>query len=129
MEGLITPFYAGFLGLLLLILSIRVILNRRSLQVAIGHGNQPKLERAMRVQANFAEYVPLCLLLLFMLEMSSGGGGTQIHSLCILLLAGRCLHAYGVSQQEEKLPIRVAGMVMTFVVLVATSLSLVWNNL
>ena len=43
---------------------------RRSAKIAIGDGgNDPAMERRIRVQGNFAEYVPLALLLLTFMEM------------------------------------------------------------
>jgi len=46
----------------------------------------------MRVHANFAEYVPLALLLIFFVE-HDGTKTLLVHSLCIALLSGRLLHA------------------------------------
>ena len=54
------------------------------------------LERTMRVQANFAEYVPITLLLATFMEMQ-GTRAWLIHLLCLALVAGRVVHAYGVS--------------------------------
>ncbi len=51
----IVPVYAGLLGLFFVYLSIRVIRTRRHEQVALGDGDSPRLRRAMRVHANFAE--------------------------------------------------------------------------
>lgn len=66
----VTPLYAALLGLLLLGLSLVVVRLRRKHRVPTGDGGHADLARAIRVQANFVEYVPLTLLLLFMLEMS-----------------------------------------------------------
>jgi len=59
----ILPIYAALLALLFVLLSIRTIRTRHSRGVALGHGDDPAMLRAMRVHANFAEYVPLALLL------------------------------------------------------------------
>jgi len=59
----ILPVYAALLALLFVLLSIRTIRTRHSRKVALGHGDDPAMLRAMRVHANFAEYVPLALLL------------------------------------------------------------------
>ncbi len=64
----ITALYAGLLGPLLVILAVRVIDARRAAKVALGDGGQPLLLRRMRAHANFAEYVPLALLLLALAE-------------------------------------------------------------
>ncbi len=50
---LVSPVYVAFFALLLVALSIRTLRLRRQLRVAIGHGNEPQLERAARVHANY----------------------------------------------------------------------------
>jgi len=119
----ITPVYAALLGLLFIALSVRVIRLRRARKVAIGAKGDPVIERAMRVHANFAEYAPLALLLIAMLELK-GVGALWIHALGGLLLAGRALHAYGVSRPDEDFRFRVAGMSLTFSAIALASTSL-----
>lgn len=121
----IVPAYAALLALGFVLLSVRVISLRRSRKVAIGTNGDPLVERAMRVHANFAEYAPLALLLLLMLEMK-GANVYWLNLLCATLLAGRAAHAFGVSRPSEDFRFRVAGMMMTFTVIIATSLSLLW---
>ena len=65
----IVPIYAGFLGLVFIFLSVRVIRARRQERVALGDGGNPQVRRAMRVHANFAEYVPLALILIAFAEL------------------------------------------------------------
>jgi uncharacterized membrane protein YecN with MAPEG domain len=119
----ITPFYAAILGLLFIRLSVRTLLLRRQLKIAIGDGGNPQMLRAMRVHANFAEYVPLSLLLIAMFEMR-GGQFWLVHALCLCLLIGRMSHFYGVSQLSEKLAFRVFGMTMTFTALGGAALGI-----
>lgn len=117
----VTPVYAALFGLILIVLSLRTIRVRRRLQVAIGHRDNADLERAMRVHANFCEYVPIALLLIYLLEVSTGAS-YWIHVLGGALLVGRLLHAYGVSQSRENLRFRVTGMVLTFTVIISAAL-------
>jgi uncharacterized protein len=119
---IIVPAYAGVLTLLFVVLSVRVIRQRRSRRVAIGHGGHGDLERMMRVQANFAEYVPLALLLLAFAELQ-GRPVWLVHTLSVVLVVGRLLHGYGVSQVKENFRLRVVGMTLTFAVLIAAALS------
>src|SRR5689334_19267799 len=98
----VTAIYAALLALLFLTLSLLVIRQRYRSRVAIGTGNDPGVERAMRVHANFAEYVPLALVLILLSELL-GTAVWWLHLLGLALLAGRSLHAYGVSQQPENL--------------------------
>jgi uncharacterized protein len=110
------PLYAALLALLYVYLSVRTIGVRRRVQVALGPGDNPEMLRAMRVHANFAEYVPLALILVYLVE-AQGAAAWLVHALGAALLLGRCLHAYGVSQVKETFAFRVSGMVLTFTVL------------
>jgi hypothetical protein len=65
----IVPVYAAVLAFIYIVLSARVIQARRSAKVAIGTRGDVRLERKMRVHANFAEYVPFALLLATFMEM------------------------------------------------------------
>jgi len=118
-----TPIYAALLALMFVVLSARTIGLRRRLRVAVGDGGDKGLERAMRVHANFAEYVPLALLLIYFLEMHTRFL-TLVHGLCIALIAGRLLHAYGVSQVQEKFIFRQVGMALTFGVIITAAITL-----
>ena len=119
----IVPIYAAMLAFLYIALSARVIQARRSAKVAIGTRGDVRLERKMRVHANFAEYVPFALLLATFIEME-GRPGWFLHLLCLGLVAGRIVHAYGVSQEHENFRLRMAGMATTFTVLSVMALSL-----
>ena len=122
---LITPLYAAVFGLFFVLLSVRTILLRRRLQVAIGHGEKPSLARAARVHSNFAEYVPLSLMLIFFLETQTGAG-MWIHALCLSLLIGRLVHAIGVSRVNENFMYRVTGMGLTLGVIISASTRLLF---
>jgi uncharacterized membrane protein YecN with MAPEG domain len=119
----IIPFHASLLTLVYFFLSLRVIRLRRQLGVGLGPGQDPRLLRAMRVHANFAEYVPLALLLLVMLELQAWPS-LLLHALGALLVFGRCAHAFGVSQAQERFFFRVSGMAATFTVLLVAALLL-----
>lgn len=116
----ILPLYAALLTLLFVALSIRTLRLRRSLKIGLGDAGNDRMLRAMRVHSNFAEYVPLCLLMLFLVE-GQGAHASLVHALAICLLIGRLSHAYGVSQERENYAFRVAGMAMTFTTLLSSS--------
>ena len=82
------------------------------------------LARAVRAHANFAEYVPLSLLLIYFLE-TQPRTNLWIHILCSALVIGRITHAIGVSQVKETFRYRVIGMVITFTVIISASLGLI----
>ncbi|MEY2841999.1 MAG: hypothetical protein RI920_36 [Pseudomonadota bacterium] len=109
----ILPVYAALLGILFFYLSVRTIGLRRKLQIGIGASDSPEMLRAMRVHANFAEYAPLALLLIYLTEQQAAPA-LLVHALGLCLLIGRSLHAWGVSQVQERFVFRVTGMAMTF---------------
>jgi len=123
---LITPAYAAIFAFIFIALSVRTLRLRRQLRVAIGHGNEPKLERAARAHANFAEYVPISILLIYFLEIHTVSS-IWIHLLCTVLLVGRIVHAYGVSQVSEDHRYRLTGMSLTFAVIISVSIGILWG--
>jgi len=116
----IVPVYAAILALVFVVLSVRTLRLRRSLKIAIGDAGNQAMLRAMRVHSNFAEYVPLSLLLIYFVE-ASGAWTWLVHPLCVVLLVGRGVHAYGVSQVRENYKFREFGMAMTFTALLVSS--------
>jgi uncharacterized protein len=120
--------YAGFLTLLYLFLTFRTIKLRTQNKTSLGDGGHSSLLKAIRVHANFSEYVPLGLLLLFFIE-SSGVNKPVVHIIGSSLLIARCIHAYGVSQTDEKLIFRQIGMILTIGALAVSSLYLIYRSL
>lgn len=118
---LVTPLYAALCGLLLLVLGLVVVRLRRRHNVLTGDGGRDDLARAMRVQANFVEYVPLTLLLLFMLELSRQPFWL-LHLLGAALFIGRVLHAWGYLLTPRLSFGRAVGICLTWIVLGVTSL-------
>ena len=112
----ITAFYASLLALLFILLSARVIAQRREAKVEIGHGESAQLLRRMRVHANFAEYVPFALLLMTLAE-SLRAPSIILHLLGLALVAARVIHAYGLSQTPHILRLRALGIMLTFTVI------------
>ncbi len=122
----ITPLYAALLTFLFVTLSVRIIRLRRNQKIAIGDAGNKQMLRAMRVHSNFAEYVPLSLIMIFMVE-AQGAHALLVHGLGLCLLAGRLSHAYGVSQTHEKFQFRIAGMALTFTALMVAALHLLFT--
>jgi len=116
----ITPLYAALLTFIYLFLSARVIRLRRRHLIGLGYGELDELQRAVRIHGNFAEYVPLALLLLFFLEWGHWEAWV-LHGLGILLLLGRLFHAYGLTLHSGKSHGRVLGMVCTFTMLITSA--------
>jgi len=110
--ALSTPLYAGLLAVLFLFLSWQVIALRQRRNLSVGDGGDAAMLKAVRVQANCAEYSGLGLILLLLAELQ-GAPGWLIHGLGATLLAGRVLHAVGMGRSPQIMPARVAGMILT----------------
>ncbi len=128
---LIVPAYAAMLGLLFAALSFRVANARRTMRIALGSGGDRQMERYIRAQGNFAEYVPMALILLAFLEMQ-GWQSWLIHTLCAILLVARVVHALGVAREPEDIRFRASGMIATLATLIVTSVLLlaggIWHG-
>lgn len=124
MVPVITPLYAGLLGLFYLGLSFRIPRLRLKYRVGLGDGGIPELQRAIRTHGNFAEYVPMILCLLLLVELA-GYSGWFVLGLGLLTLLARGLHAYGLYQSSSTSRGRFAGTVLTFFILLVCSLLLI----
>ncbi|WP_299668312.1 MAPEG family protein [uncultured Ruegeria sp.] len=121
----ITPIYAALIALLFVTLSINVILQRRRGKISVGDHGDKAMIKAMRTQANCAEYAPFALLLIAIVELQ-GAGGWLVNLLGLSLLAGRLLHAYGFGKTPQIIVLRQIGMGLTFAsILVAAIANLV----
>ena len=101
-------------------LAFVVIRLRTGNKVALGAGGVADLEGAIRAHGNFAEYVPLGLILLGLLEANNGHPVLVIVLGCTLSL-GRILHATALSRADLKL--RVKGMKLTITTLIAAAVA------
>lgn len=122
---MIISVYAAILAILFAFLSMRVIRLRRQLQIGLGDAGDKNMLRAISVHSNFSEYVPISLLLIFLVE-SQAGYSWFVHGLGVCLLVGRLSHAYGVSQTNENYNFRVFGMAMTFTSIISSSVYLLF---
>ncbi len=118
----ISPLYAALIGLLFLALSANVVRMRLKHRVSVGDGGEKLVIKAMRTQANCAEYAPITLLLVAMAELQ-GGPAWLIHLLGLLILLGRLLHAYGFGRTPQIVPLRQTGMYLTFSALLLAALA------
>ncbi len=115
----ITLTYAAILSLIFIGLSLRVIMGRFRTKTSFGDGGNSDLNVRIRTHSNFAEYIPLALILLMGVEAYEYPK-LVIHIFGTLLILGRLSHAYGLSKNNGLGPARPAGMITTFLVM-ATS--------
>ena len=107
---MLSSFYAGLLALLMVWLSLQVIKLRRAKKVRLGDGGEPELQAAIRAQGNAAEYIPISLILLILLEFNHAPV-ELLHIAGIALLMGRILHAKALL--TDNLDYRKLGMQLT----------------
>jgi uncharacterized membrane protein YecN with MAPEG domain len=111
----VTPLYAGLLVLWFVVLSVRVV-NLRRRGILFGDNGDVAVIRIGRAHANFAEYVPLALLLMGLLELAHFSIYI-LHALGLALLIARLIHGLALSFGWQMRFGRVAGSALTFIVL------------
>lgn len=120
----ITLIYAGLMALLSVLLANYVLyirLRARGLPEWQPHA-------AERVQANFAENVPLGLIVLYLVEVA-GAPSWFIHSGGLALVLLRLAHAYGLARYEGANYPRLIGAQGTFVLLAVLGMTAILLSL
>jgi hypothetical protein len=124
---LITSFVAAVLTGILIKLSFAVIGLRRKNKVGLGSGGHEDLERAIRAQGNFTEYVPFGIILIACLELN-GAPWWLVAIPGITLIVGRLIHAKGINAPPPNFSQRVLGMKFTFITLISLAiLNVCWS--
>jgi uncharacterized protein len=96
-------------------LGARVSLLRRADNVMMGDGGNPRILARMRAQANFAEYTPIVLILIALIEIESITTPLWLWVVSAAYLLGRLLHARGM---DGWIAGRIIGIASTMVVTV-----------
>lgn len=135
---IVTLATTAILALLFIGLSFNVVRFRSSTQISLGDGSQrigfgeeaaaPPLFIAARIHGNFAEYVPLSLLLLLLIELTAAPRWA-VEVLAVMLILARILHPFGVGRSAPN-PFRAGGIVLQWLMLVLGSvyaLVLAWG--
>jgi uncharacterized membrane protein YecN with MAPEG domain len=125
---IVTPLYAGLLALWFLVLSVRVVQGRGEFSIHLGDGGHVAMTRRIRGHANFAEYVPLSLLLIAILELSHFSI-YLIHALGLALLVARLLHGYAFAFTEQFKFGRMIGTLLSFLVLLVAAVLCTWQGI
>ena len=116
----ITSLTAAILAVVYVGLAVFIIRLRFRLRVGLGDGNQPELQRAIRMHGNFAEYVPFMLLLLLLCEAQQIAAH-WLYLLAGLTVFGRLSHALGLWLRSGTSVPRFLGMISTFAVLLVAA--------
>ncbi|HVJ01822.1 MAG TPA: MAPEG family protein [Sphingomonas sp.] len=105
---------AGAAALINFWLGLRISQVRRAEKVWVGDGGNARLAARMRAQLNFAEYVPLVLVLIALIEFGAGTSLT-LWIVAAVFLIGRLLHPIGM---DGWMPGRMIGAITTMLTLI-----------
>lgn len=124
----VTCLWAGLLGFVGVALSLRAVTRRRSARIMYGDGGDAIMQALSRSHGNFSEYAPFGVILCGLAELSGRGGPVLLHTLGVLMLAGRTMYAYasGVPAEQmlksmARVYCRIWGMVLTYASLAGAS--------
>src|SRR5699024_10996275 len=116
---------AGLLGLLAVALTAGVGRLRGQKKIFLGDGGDPDMLAAIRAHGNFMEFVPLSLILIYV--VSDFYGFRMIAGLSVALLVSRVLHAGGML---GFIPLgRLLGAAGTTIILAIVSALLVYSGI
>ncbi|GLX87046.1 hypothetical protein tloyanaT_32990 [Thalassotalea loyana] len=119
----LTAFYAAILTLVYIGLAVHVIRMRFKHKVGLGDLGKIEVLKAIRIHGNFAEYIPLALLLMAFYEVN-GGDSTMLHGFGIALIVSRLAHAVGLTKSYKTSLPRAIGTLLLFGVLITLSVLL-----
>ncbi|MDH5325492.1 MAG: MAPEG family protein [Gammaproteobacteria bacterium] len=128
----VTSTVASFLAIIMLPLTMQVTLRRIELGkamgdiggVAFGDGNDEILKRRRVAFGNFVEYVPMCVVMLALMEYHNASISLT-WAVGSLLIAGRCIHALSVLYTSNPAP-KAIGMFMTYAAFVVPAIWLLF---
>src|SRR3954469_2862116 len=106
--------WVGLHLILLLVLSMLVVRQRRAHGVQLGDAEIPELARAIRAFGNATEYAPGGLIALAVLALA-GAQPMLVHATGLVLFAGRVTHAIGLSRSGAASLPRAVGILLTWI--------------
>ena len=120
--------WSGLLLILLVVLSARVVAQRRKHRVAVGDGDAPELLQAIRAFGNATEYIPAGIGALAVLAHVDAPGFI-VHLMGLSLFAGRVVHAVAISRSTGASLGRSVGMMLTWVAYLFSAVTLLFYSL
>jgi uncharacterized membrane protein YecN with MAPEG domain len=117
--------WVGLHLILLLVLSVLVVRQRRSHGVPLGDNDIPELTQAVRAFGNATEYIPAGLIAIAVLAMTNASP-LVIHAVGLTLFIGRAAHAAGLSRTGGASLPRAAGVLVTWVAYIIAGVALIF---
>ncbi|PJI85000.1 hypothetical protein BC777_2994 [Yoonia maricola] len=123
----ITSLTALCAGLIILLMTIKVIQLRRRGGVVLGDGggDHRALAKAIRGHANAVEQLPIALILMGLAELQSGNA-TLLTLSAVTLIIGRFLHAVYFAHDGTHWRLRLAGMGLTLLAQITLLITLLF---
>lgn len=119
--------YAAVLALMAIALSMHVTILRAKTKISIYDGGNMELATRIRRHGNFAETIPMALLLLLIAELL-GTKEIIIHICGNLLILGRIMHAFGLRSDVAATPLRIAGGMATTITTIIMVVNIIINS-
>ena len=117
--------WVGLHLILLLVLSLLVVRQRRAHGVVLGDADIPALTQAVRAFGNATEYVPAGLIAIAVLAMV-GAPPMVVHLAGLVLLVGRVSHAIGLSRSGGASILRSGGVILTWLAYILGGVALIF---
>lgn len=111
----VTLVIAGALALVSIWLGFRVSQLRLRHKVSMGDGGNEAVRTRMRAHANFAEYAPIFLILLLLVELG-GGSSSLLWAAGIAFVLARLAHPFGMDRPAPN-ALRAGGAALTWILL------------
>lgn len=118
--------YAAVFGIIHFAITIRIGLIRARTRVSLGDGGDKGFLKLIRGQQNFAENVPIALILCTLVGLQ-GASVMVMHILLLLLLVGRVSHYLQITGALKPIVFRMGGMILTFLSMLIASACLLLN--
>lgn len=122
----LTTLYTAILALIFSVLTLVVVIQRRKNDIPYGDGGNTVLRGAIRAHGNFAEYVPLSIVLLGLLEIN-GTSDIVINGMFLTLIAARISHAiamFALLKSRLYFVTRVFGAFTTWLIILSSAVLL-----
>jgi uncharacterized membrane protein YecN with MAPEG domain len=123
----LTGLYCVPLALMMMGLSAHVSILRGKTAISILDGGNITLAERIRRHGNFAENVPIALLLMAFAE-ASGTAALWTHAAGVSLLAGRLLHPLGLFHDRPVTAARIAGGSLTWLSMLISMVNIVLDQ-
>lgn len=117
----ITALYAALLVAVLVCLTTRIGMLRAKTGISILDGGNEQVAVEMRRHGNFAEHVPLLIVLMAIVEVNEGSA-LFLHVVGSALVICRVAHPLGLRHDQVQTPLRLIGAVGTSLITITLGL-------